>query len=105
MKTKEKELERGGCLNCPQSEDYLALDTVLYNGFGGYSVFKNRKHFWSGDMNGEWDSFPTLRKFENIARKEKARWEIKLDNPLRGATWLREGNDKWTLIETDQGFA
>ena len=104
-KIKEKKVFRGGCMQCPGNEDVLAMDTVLYNGFGGYSVWKNRKHFWSGDPSGVWDSFPTLRKFENKARKEKARWEVKLDNPLRGATWLRTKDGVWTLIETNLGFA
>lgn len=46
---KEKKLIRGTCLCCPGSEDLLPLNEVLYNGFGGYSVHKNGKYFWSGD--------------------------------------------------------
>ena len=101
---KEKHF-RGGCLCCPQTEDTLKLDTVLYNGFGGYIVRKNGELFYSGDPNGGWKSFPTLRKFEKLARKEKAKWEVILNNPLRGATWQRKGKDKWILKETNMGFA
>ena len=100
----EKTIMRGGCLNCPSTEDILKLNTVLYNGFGGYCVKKNRKYYWSGDPQGKWKSFPTLRKFENLARKVRARWEVKLDNPMRGATWLRKGKNNWVLTETNNGF-
>lgn len=100
-----KDVYRGGCLNCPSSEDVLPLNTKLYNGFGGYSVWKNGKFFFAGDPNGEWDSFPTLRKFENRARKQGGRWKVVLDNPLRGATWTRQEDGKWILTETNRGFA
>jgi hypothetical protein len=102
---KKKITGRGGCLCCPRTEDTLPLNTRLYYGFGGYSVLKNGKHFYSGDPQGEWKSFPTLRKFENIARKIKAKWEVKLDNPLRGATWRRKEKNLWILIESNNGFA
>ena len=106
MKKKlEKKVYRGGCMHCPGNEDRLPLNTVLYYGFGGYSVRKNGKHFWAGDPQGEWDSFPTLQKFENMARKIKAKWEVVLDNPLRGATWRRKGKNEWILVETNLGFA
>jgi len=96
---------RGGCPHCPGTDDLLKLNTVIYNGFGGYSVRKNGKFFWAGDSNGEWKSFPTLKKFENLARKTKAKWEIVLDNPLRGATWQRKGKNRWVLTKTNLGFA
>lgn len=104
-KEKEKKVFRGGCMQCPGSHDVLAMDTVLYNGFGGYHVKYGGKFFWAGDINGEWESFPTLRKFENMARKKPGKWEVVLDNPLRGATWRRVGNDHWALTDTNQGFA
>jgi len=102
---KDKKVFRRGCMQCPGNEDVLAMDTVLYNGFGGYHVKKDKKFYWAGDPQGKWESFPTLRKFENLARKEKGTWEIVLDNPLRGATWRRKGNDEWVLTETNLGFA
>ena len=105
MKEKTKIIHRGGCIHCPQSNDVLAMDTVLYNGFGGYRVLFNKGLYYQGDPNGEWESFPTLRKFEMEARKKEGRWEIVLDNPLRGATWFRTSKDVWTLMETNQGFA
>lgn len=96
---------RGGCGCCPKSNDVLAMDTVLYNGFGGYRVCFNDDLHYQGDPNGEWDSFPTLSRFEMEARKKTGKWEVVLDNPLRGATWLRTAEDVWTLVETNRGFA
>ena len=94
-----------GCIHCPQSHDVLAMDTVLYNGFGGYRVLFNGGSYYQGDPNGEWESYPTLRRFEMEARKKQGKWEVVLDNPLRGARWLRIGNDHWMLTKTNQGFA
>jgi len=106
MKENIKIIYRGSCLHCPESEDVLAMDTVLYYGFGGYSVRKNGKLFYEGDPAGEWESFKTLKQIERQAKKEpKAKWEVKLDNPLRGATWQRNKNGEWILKETNQGFA
>lgn len=104
-KNNMKHTYRGGCGCCPKSNDILAMDTVLYNGFGGYRVRFNGSLYWQGDPNDNWDDFPTLRRFEMEARVKKGRWEIVLDNPLRGAVWLRIGEDVWALVETNKGFA
>lgn len=101
----EETVYRGTCLCCPKSNDVLAMDTVIYNGFGGYRVLFNKGLYYQGDPNCEWSLFPTLRHFEMTARGKKGRWEVVLDNPLRGARWLRTAEDVWTLIETNQGFA
>ena len=105
MKKTQSTVYRGGCMHCPQSHDVLAMDTVLYNGFGGYRVLFNGGLYYQGDPNGEWETFPTLRKFEMEARKKQGKWEVILDNPLRGARWFRIGNDHWILEETNRGFA
>lgn len=104
---KIKEIYRRGCLHCPGSEDLLPLSTVLYNGFGGYSVWRNGKFYFAADPSKDisWDKFPRLRRFENIARKIGGHWKVVLDNPLRGATWRRKEKNKWVLTETNQGFA
>jgi hypothetical protein len=101
----KKEIFRGGCPHCPGTEDLLDLKTRLYQGFGGYYVKKNGKLFFAGDPNGKWKDFPTLQKFENLARKSRAKWEVILSNPLRGATWRRKGKNEWALVETNLGFA
>ena len=98
---------RGGCLCCPSTEDELDLDTVLYNAFGGYTVYKDGKHFFSEDPGEdiEWDKNKTLKEIEKLAKRSpKSKWEVVLFLPLRGATWTRN-KGKWILTDTNQGFA
>lgn len=102
---KKLPMSRGGCPCCPRTEDALALDTVLYQGFGGYHVEKDGEVFYWGGSNVEWDSFKTLADIEIDAKQApEARWTVVLNNPLRGATWERH-DGSWHLIETNQGFA
>jgi hypothetical protein len=102
----EEMKHRGGCLCCPQTEDILQMDTVLYNGFGGYSVNRNGKLFYQGDSNEDFDNFKTLQQIEAEAqRTPEDKWEVILNNPLRGATWERGISGHWILTKTNQGFA
>jgi hypothetical protein len=96
---------RGGCLCCPGSEGMLAMDTVLYNGFGGYTVERDGELFYMGDPNQKWERFKKLRTIEKVAACDpKHQWRVTLLNPLRGATWERH-RGKWHLIDTNMGFA
>lgn len=81
------------------------MDTVLYNGFGGYHVMKGKELFYICDSRGEWDSFLTLADIEVEAKKNpKSKWQVILNNPLRGATWTRK-KGRWVLTDTNAGFA
>ena len=94
-------------MHCPGNEDVLPLDTQLYNGFGGYTVYKNGKHFFSEDPAVEkpWGKWKKLSYIERIAKKSpRAKWVVVLSLPLRGAMWRRK-NGRWILIETNLGFA
>lgn len=108
-KIKTVEVHRGGCLHCPGTEDLLALDTVLYQGFGGYTVFKNNEVYYEGDPQGDFESFKTLQEIEDMIlvnpTPEGTAWKVVLNNPLRGATWKRTKPGKWELTETNLGFA
>lgn len=104
--TKDKKIHRGGCLCCPQTEDILPMDTVLYWGFGGYKVYKNGKMFYMGKPDAKWESYKTLKKIEREAKKyPRSKWVVELNNPLRGAKWKRNSKGEWVLFETNQGFA
>jgi hypothetical protein len=106
MKTETKQVYRGGCPSCPGTEDVLTMDTVLYNGFGGYQVQCDEEVFYCGDINGEYDSFKTLKEIEKAAKKNpEKKWKVILSNPLRGATWERQKDGHWILTETNMGFA
>lgn len=94
-----------GCLCCGSLQLHLAFDTVLYMGFGGWSVTKNGEMFYWADSDTEWGDFKTLKDIESDAIKEPdADWRAVCDTPLHGETYQRQ-NDKWVLIEQNLGFA
>lgn len=106
---KKKTICRGTCPCCPQNEDILSMDEVLYNGFGGYHVMMNSELYYVGDPQGDWESFKTLADIEKEVQRinsefPRTRWKVILNNPLRGATWTRR-KGKWVLTDTNQGFA
>lgn len=89
------------------TKEILDIDTILYNGFGGYAVYKDNEIYYQGNPNEEWENFRTLRQIDRIAKKDPHHiWTVVLNNPLRGATWGRkETTGEWILLETNQGFA
>lgn len=102
-----KKMYRGGCACCPKTEDELPLDTVLYNAFGGYRVYKNKKLYFCEDPaeHKAWEDNKKLSDLEaEVIAAPKARWQIVLDLPLRGAVWNRKGH-RWVLVSTNRGFA
>lgn len=94
-----------GCLCCPQPEQTLLLETVLYQGFGGWHIEKDGKLFFMDNCNKEWEEFKTLEFFERKAKREpSADWRAVLFNPLHGETYQRQ-RGKWILIKQNEGFA
>ena len=101
-----------GCLNCgcgemkrSKKEITASLKTRIYNGFGGWSIYKGGELIYQGDSNAEWESFPTLMKFELMARKSPGDWRANCFLPLREAYYQRQGRNRWVLIKTGIGFA
>lgn len=90
---------------CPGNEDLLSMDTVLYQGFGGYHVEKNGEIYYWADSDLDWEKYKTLSEIERVAKRTPSdEWKVVLNNPLRGATWIRK-RGQWHLIETNMGFA
>ncbi len=81
------------------------MDTVLYNGFGGYCVWHDDEVFYVGGSDEKWENYWKLSKIEKVAQKMGGKWQVVLNNPLRGATWTRIGSKQWSLTETNMGFA
>lgn len=96
--------KNAGCLCCEGLGHELPLDTVLYNGFGGWSISKDGQMF-SDDMDKEWENFITLVQVEEMAAKEPdLDWRAICYTPLHGETYQRQ-NGKWLLVEENEGFA
>lgn len=102
-----------GCLNCgggemvrKEDEIVCALDTRIYQGFGGWHITKDKELVFMADSDMEWEDFPTLMKFEKMARKEPNHdWRAVCQLPLRDAVYQRQGENRWVLIESGMGFA
>ena len=95
-----------GCLCCPGTVTKLSMKTRMYSGFGGWMISRNKKLVYMGDSNLDFNEYPTILKFENMARKDpNANWLATIELPLRGGTYQRHGKNLWVLIESNQGFA
>ena len=86
--------------------DILEMNTVLYQGFGGYTVRKNGELFYKGNSDDEWNKLKRLKHIEKEAKKDPtAKWTVELYGPLSGATWERQEDGQWVVIEKNLGFA
>lgn len=102
-----------GCLNCgagemkgDKQEITASMHTRIYQGFGGWLITKNDKLIFMARPNLEWHQFPTLMKFENMARKDPDNdWRAECQLPLRDATYQRQGKNRWVLVKSGLGFA
>lgn len=96
--------KQSSCTCCNSFEQHLDFDTQLYSGFGGWTITKNGELYYYA-KNSDWDSSKTLAEIELEASKEPNNdWQAVLFAPLRGATYQRQ-NDKWVLVEQNEGFA
>lgn len=96
--------DKVNCLCCGTTEDHLHLGTILINGFGGWSITKDGKLYYQ-DETGDWDNCKRLEDIEKDAVLEpNCDWRAVLFSPLRGAEYQRQ-NDKWVLVEVNEGFA
>lgn len=94
------------CLNCSHTESILPLTTVLYHGFGGWTISVNNIQFFQQRNNTEYDAAPILKKIERVARQYPHHdWRANVNLPLRDAEYQRQGKNKWVLIKTGPGFA
>ena len=101
-------LIKGDMIMCGLPEpEVLKLNTVLYYGFGGYTVRKNGIVFYQGDSDEDWNNFKKLKDIEKEALKDPdADWEVELYEPLSGATWKRDKIKKmWVVTGRNTGFA
>lgn len=83
-----------------------SLHTRIYGGFGGWLITADKECIYAPPPHLDWTKYPTLMRFENLARKQPSRdWRAQLDLPLRSAVYQRQGRNCWVLVETGLGFA
>ena len=96
----------GGCLCCPSTKKLLRMRTRLYNSFGGWTITRNGKLYFTEDSDKEFDETKTLSYIERRAKLEPLKdWRAILDLPLRSAEYQRQGKSKWVLVKKGIGFA
>lgn len=104
-KLKPIKKKNAGRLCCNSLNSHLPFDTVLYMGFGGWSVTKNGELFYMGDNDTEWDKFKTLADIERTAKRHaKDDWRAECFTPLHGETYQRQ-RGKWVLVDENLGFS
>lgn len=98
--------KRFGCLCCGSNvETHLPMDTVLYMGFGGWTITKDGEVFFMDDSDKEWEEYKTLEWIEKKAKRDpKHDWRAECFTPLHGETYQRQ-RGKWVLVEENAGFA
>lgn len=103
-----------GCLVCGGGEmikqadgTFIAsLDTVIYGGFGGWTIYRDAKVYYFPPTNKADDDCPRLAEFEAMAEADPDHdWQAVLNLPMRDAVYQRQGEGKWVLIGTGEGFA
>lgn len=102
-----------GCLNCGGGEMRRGKDEItatmrtrIYGGFGGWCIRADGEAvYWPpGDIG--WKKYPTLMKFELLARKSPRKdWRAILNLPLRYMEYQRQGRNRWVLVKSGLGFA
>jgi len=95
-----------GCLNCGYTASILPMRTRLYYSFGGWTITRNGEPFFMDIVERRFDKYKTLTFIEKQARLDPTNdWRAELNLPLRSATYQRQGNNWWVLVERGRGFA
>jgi hypothetical protein len=90
-----------GCLNCGAVHESLRISAPLAVGFGFVSVTRDGERVWEGDDEHVW-----LRRFERRAAADPDHdWRVYFNAPLWEATYQRQGEKHWVLVEKGMGFA
>lgn len=90
-----------GCLNCGGVHETLPMSSVLAVGFGIVIVSRDDETVWSGDDPHVW-----IRRFERRAAADPDHdWRVEFIGPLWDATYQRQGERHWVLVQKGLGFA
>lgn len=92
-----------GCLLCGPTRTQLCRDSLIAVGFGTAMLTRDGEVMLS---EGDSDDFHTVGEAEDMAILDPEHdWRIVLHGPLRGATYQRQAEATWLLVEQNDGFA
>jgi hypothetical protein len=83
------------------------MDMMIAVGFGSAYATKDGVLIYDGEQDYRAGNEPkTLSFIEEIAKAEPAAdWQVILYGPLCGEIYQRQGDAKWVLIDSNEGFA
>lgn len=94
------------CLNCPPIVATLDMDRTIAVGFGQAFVVKGDVTVFYEKPNMEFEDCWTVAQAEAAAAADPDHdWRIVLDGPMHGETYQRQGEGRWVLVESNDGFA
>ncbi len=106
------------CFCCPPIPAKAELGKIIAVGFGsavatcdGMLVVDGENGllcppFWGADVPRRTEEFITFEDIERIAQADPGHdWQIRLDGPMHGETYQRQGENLWLLVEKNEGFA
>jgi hypothetical protein len=94
---------RSGCLNCPPKPARLNLNWNHHPGFGFTSLSRDGEQV-TWDVHGNRESHG--RHVERLAAADPDHdWRFRIEGPLSGAVYQRQGDKTWLAVERLDGFA
>jgi hypothetical protein len=105
-KKSESSFERLPPLDNKGVGELLPLDARIGVGFGDAELLRNGDLVWAEHGHMAWEDLKTVAEAESMAAADPEQdWRIRIWGPLSGATWQRQGVERWVLVEKNQGFA
>ncbi len=94
------------CLNCPPIESTLEMERVIAVGFGAAYVIKGDQTVYYEKPDAQYEECWTVAMAEATATADPDHdWRIVMDGPMHGETYQRQGEGRWVLVATNDGFA
>jgi hypothetical protein len=83
------------------------MDKSIAVGFGSAQAYNEAGFFYDGENDLQSGNEPkTVGDIEAIAKADPDHdWRISFHGPLHGETYQRQGEGKWIMIESNEGFA
>lgn len=89
------------------NKNILPSDFCLGTGFGFVDLFKGTRHLIDLENLG-YCNYVTLQDVETFFKCGEdisEEWRIVIIAPLHGATYIRQANGDWIMVESNPGFA
>lgn len=96
-----------GCLCCPVPAVHARLEKQIAVGFGGADCTKDGELVYDGEADYQQGKEPkSIGDMEELAKADPGHdWRVCFFGPLHGETYQRQGEGKWVMVESNEGFA